>query len=71
MQEMDFAKSFINKLYNSANFVKMALEKGKVPKRRAPHKHLNIFDIWILNRLNQTVKEVTEAYDEFNFYTMQ
>jgi valyl-tRNA synthetase len=65
--EMDYAKSFINKLYNSANFVNMALEKGKVP-REEPHKNLNIFDIWILNRLNEVTKEVTEAYDEFTLY---
>jgi valyl-tRNA synthetase len=63
--EMDFAKSFVVKLYNSANFVKMALEKGKLPKTE-PHDYLNVFDIWILNRLNQTIKEVTEAYDQYN-----
>ena len=65
--EMDFAKSFVNKLYNSSNFVKLALEKGKLPKEK-PKEHLNVFDIWILNRLNQTIKEVTEAYDEFTLY---
>ncbi len=63
--ETDFAKSFVIKLFNSANFVKLALEKGKIPKEE-PHKYLNVFDLWILSRLNQTVKEVTEAYDEFN-----
>ncbi len=66
-QEMDFARSFVNKLYNSANFVKMSLEKGSLPKEE-PHKYLNIFDVWILSRLNQTIKEVTEAYDDFNLY---
>lgn len=65
--EMDFAKSFINKLYNSCNFVKMALDGGKTPKKD-PYEYLNVFDIWILKRLNQTIKEVTEAYDEFNLY---
>ncbi len=66
--EMDYAKGFINKLYNSANFVKVALSKGNAPKEE-PHNHLNIFDIWILNRLNQTVREVTEAYDDFALYS--
>jgi valyl-tRNA synthetase len=66
-KEMDFAKSFVTKLYNSANFVKLALEKGKIPKEE-PHKYLNVFDLWILNRLNQTIKDVSEAYDEFNLY---
>ena len=60
--EMDYAKSFVVKLRNTANFVKVALEQGKTPKEE-PHEHLNVFDIWILNRLNTTVKEVTDAYD--------
>lgn len=66
-KEMDFAKSFVNKLYNSANFVKMATGKTTLPND-VPHEHLNVFDVWILNRLNQTVKEVSEAYDDFHLY---
>lgn len=66
-QELDHAKSFVTKLYNSANFVKVALEKGKIPKQE-PHADLNIFDIWILSRLNQVTKEVTEAYDNLMLY---
>ncbi len=62
--EVDYARSFVIKLYNTANFVKLALEQGSVPKEE-PHKHLNVFDIWILNRLNDVVKGVTEAYDGF------
>jgi len=65
--EMDFARSFVIKLYNTANFMKLSLEKAETPKE-APHKYLNVFDIWILNRLNQVVKEVTEGYDSFVIY---
>ena len=65
--EMDYAKSFVNKIYNSSNFVKLAFEKGKLPEKE-PHEHLNVFDIWILNRLNDTIAEVTKAYDEFTLY---
>jgi valyl-tRNA synthetase len=66
-QDMDFAKSFTNKLFNTANFVKLAIGKGKAPKSE-PHKHLNVFDFWILNRLNAVVKSVTAAYDSFALY---
>ena len=63
-QDMDFAKSFTTKLFNTANFVKLAIGKAKLPKVE-PHKDLNLFDLWILNRLNSVIKEVTEAYDSY------
>ncbi len=65
--EMDYAKSFINKLYNSSRFVDTALKSGKLPEVQ-PSSDLGIFDIWILNRLNSLVKEVRDSYDEFNLY---
>lgn len=66
-QDMDYAKTFITKLHNTANFVKLALEKGKLPKEE-PHKDLNIFDFWILNRFNSVAEEVTAAYDSYMLY---
>ncbi len=65
--EMDYAKSFITKLYNTANFVNLALSKGKASKEE-PSRHLNVFDLWILNRLNETVKSVTDGYDNLTLY---
>ncbi len=66
--ELDYAKSFLTKLYNTAKFVDAAMSKGKLPKEE-PHKYLNVFDVWILNRLNQVVKEVTEGYDGLMLYS--
>ncbi|MCL5430536.1 MAG: valine--tRNA ligase, partial [Candidatus Marsarchaeota archaeon] len=66
-KDIDFAKSFITKLYNSAVFVKGAIGENKIPKDE-PKKDLNVFDIWILNRLNTVTKAVADAYDEFNFF---
>lgn len=63
-QDMDYAKSFTTKLFNTANFVKLSIDKAKPPKEE-PHKDLNLFDLWILNRLNSVVKEVTAAYDSY------
>ncbi len=66
-QDMDFAKNFLNKLSNTAKFVQLALTKGKLQKDE-PHKNLNVFDFWILNRFNTVAKEVTEAYESYNLY---
>ncbi|HUC39008.1 MAG TPA: valine--tRNA ligase [Candidatus Acidoferrum sp.] len=65
--DIDYAKSFLTKLYNTAKFVTAAIGKGKVSAKE-PQKDLNVFDIWILNRLNSVIKEVTEAYESFAFY---
>ncbi len=65
--EMDYAKSFLIKLENTAIFVKGAIKDVRMPKE-APHKDLNIFDFWILDRLNETVKAVTSSYDALDLY---
>jgi len=69
-EDMDYANSFLRKLENSANLVAKAIEgEGKVTKpEEEPHKYMNIFDLWILGRLNDTVKEVTNGYEDFNLF---
>ena len=67
--EMDYAKSFLTKFKNSIAFVELALKKGKLPENEEePSRHFNIFDIWILNRLNAVIKEVVEAYDSYSLH---
>jgi valyl-tRNA synthetase len=66
-KDMDFAKNFINKLYNSALFVQKGLSEAGVPKTE-PSKDLGIFDIWILNEFNKLVGRVTKSYDSYNLY---
>ncbi len=65
--ELNHARAFCVKLYNSALFVKNALAEIKEPKH--PENHMGIFDIWILNRLNEVVKDVEEAYERFDLYS--
>ncbi len=65
--EMEYAKSFISKLYNSAIFVKNAMGETRLPKEE-PHKSFGVFDFWIMNRLNDVVADVEKAYDSFNLY---
>ena len=66
-KEVDYAKGFINKLYNTAVFVKGALDRIPLPKEE-PKEHMGIFDIWIMHRFNSVIKEVEAAYDSFNLY---
>ncbi len=58
--EMDYAKGFTTKLYNTANFLSLAM-KGTV--KAEPSKDMNVFDVWILKRLNETIKAVRDGYD--------
>ncbi len=66
-KDMDFAKNFINKLYNSALFVKKALDEAGAPKAE-PSKSMGIFDMWIMHRFNELVATVEKAYNEYNLY---
>lgn len=66
--EIEYAKGFITKLYNSALFIKNVLEHTSLPKEE-PHKHFGIFDLWILNRLNSVLEEADSAYDSMNLYS--
>ena len=66
-EEMDYAKGFLNKLYNSALFVQKGMAEIKY-KEDEVREHFGIFDLWILNRFNKVIKEVTEGYDRLNLY---
>ncbi len=62
--DFEYAESFLTKLYNTARFMREA-EKGTRVQKKEPHEHLGVFDIWILNRLNSVIGEVTKDYDSF------
>ncbi len=64
-KDLDYARGFLNKLYNTAMFTKGAIDRADVPEEE-PKKHMGLFDVWILHRLNQTIKDVRAAYDSFN-----
>ncbi|MEM0150028.1 MAG: valine--tRNA ligase, partial [Candidatus Micrarchaeaceae archaeon] len=69
-EDLDYTKSFVNKLYNSALFVKGALAEEGVPRSIAnADKRMGIFDVWIMSRLNATIKDVREAYEAYDLYT--
>jgi valyl-tRNA synthetase len=66
-EEMDYARNFINKIYNSAIFVSKAIEVCE-PDKKEPHGDLGVFDLWILKRLNTTIGKVTAAYEAMNLH---
>ncbi|MBI4993026.1 MAG: valine--tRNA ligase, partial [Candidatus Magasanikbacteria bacterium] len=74
-------RNFANKLWNIARFVSVVIaspevakqssgEKAGLPRRRcAPPRNDSgtLADKWVLNRLNETIKTVTENIEKFNF----
>jgi valyl-tRNA synthetase len=66
-EEMEYARNFINKLYNSALFVSKAVEGAK-PSAAEPHENLGVFDMWILKRLNTAAMQVDNAYERMDLH---
>ena len=64
--KMDAAWNFINKIWNASRFVIMNLSATTKPVVPAADKW-DLTDKWILSRLNDTVKHVTEMFDKFEF----
>jgi valyl-tRNA synthetase len=56
------ARNFANKIWNVSRFVLMGMEPEA--KRLGS---LELADEWILSRLNQTIKKVTESIDNYEF----
>jgi valyl-tRNA synthetase len=63
-ERIESARTFCNKLWNAARFCLLNLDegvKGSIPER------LTLPDKWILLRLKDTIKEVTQALEEYRF----
>ncbi len=58
-------RHFVNKIWNAARFVLMNVEdyKDGYPQRS----ELALWDRWIISRLNEVIKKVTESFDEYRF----
>lgn len=67
-EELNYGKNFINKLYNSSLFVKTSIADIKNIDD-IPAKDMGVFDLWILARMNQVIKEVVECYDNYDIYS--
>lgn len=65
-EKLEAAWNFINKIWNSARFVKMNLDENqefKLPDIDA----LSFIDKWILNRLNEVIQEVEINMEKYEF----
>jgi len=63
-EDIKYAKSFLNKLWNAARFVEAC---GK-PKKGPGGKELTITDRWILGRLGTVTKECTGHMERFEYH---
>ncbi|MER2064511.1 MAG: class I tRNA ligase family protein, partial [Alkalibacterium sp.] len=65
-EKMDASWNFINKIWNASRYVIMNLE-GFSYEEIDLSGEKTIADKWILARLNQTIKQVTELFEKFEF----
>jgi valyl-tRNA synthetase len=62
-EDIKFAKSFLTKVWNAAKFVE-STGKADEPEE------LTTIDKWITGRLNTTIKECTQAMDNYEFHSL-
>jgi len=61
------SRAFANKIWNAARFVLMNLEGVAQPIATVDQSKLSLTDRWILDRLNQTIRSVTDFVDRYEF----
>ena len=65
-EKVEAAGNFINKIWNASRFVFMNLPEGmKVEDVNLTN--LSLADLWIINRLNETITHVTENMEKYEF----
>ncbi|MDO1605254.1 valine--tRNA ligase [Lactobacillus sp. YT155] len=65
--KMDAAWNFINKIWNASRYVIMNLEDTPEPQDLPNMSQNDLTDDWILARLNETVGEVNDLFEKFEF----
>ena len=65
-EKMDASWNFINKIWNASRYVLMNVE-GFTLEEYDFSKNESIADKWILAKLNETIRNVTELFDKFEF----
>ena len=63
MERVEANRNFANKVWNASRFILMNMEGKEVPVDASAH--LEPADKWILSRLNNVVKEVTDNMENF------
>lgn len=65
-EKMDASWNFINKIWNASRFVIMNVEDFSIEESDLNNEK-SIADKWILARLNETITQVTELFERFEF----
>jgi valyl-tRNA synthetase len=61
-------RNFMNKIWNASRFVFLNCDKVETGRLSASmHSDLSAFDRWILTILNNTIREIDEAYEAYEF----
>ena len=68
MERVEAARNFANKLWNASRFVFMNIDDDimKGVTRESVEGNMTLADKWIISRVNNVVKEVTENMDKFD-----
>jgi len=61
------SRAFANKIWNAARFVLMNLEGAPQPLPSVEIAQLGLAERWILSRLDNAIREVSNAIDEYRF----
>jgi len=67
-QDMQYSKSFINKMLNAAKLVEKSAADFDGSWSEADRSHLRLADRWILSRLARVRAEVTSDFESFQFH---
>jgi valyl-tRNA synthetase len=65
-ERLEQGRNFMNKLWNSARFIRMNLDEGPLENlSNLDDEKLDSTDRWILSRLNNVIEEIDKAYSEY------
>ncbi len=65
VEEIKKGQKTINKLWNVGRLIEMHFDKSQVASLKS--QELEYADLWILKELGETVKKVTEAFDNYTY----
>ncbi len=68
-KDVDYAQSFLNKLWNASKFVEKSLEGFEFGNADAKALKLRATDRWLLSRLQKLKATCERAMDEYDYYT--
>jgi len=65
IEKVEASRNFANKIWNASRFVLMGLDENMEDFELNDSDELNLSDEWILSRLNQVTRDVTDNLDKY------